>query len=429
MIASFVADGMESISDFLNLFDPDKSTAFKEISLHVAGKFPVKAAVPFKAATENEPEVAEVKAFTEAGKNLIISRVRTAWQEGIKAGEKAERDEANPPDVEAPMGKADVEWLDQSWCESHPWEQVPFMQATTRFRTRVFNELRLRALMLHTVEQAIEPVARDKPLLPVGPLMPERAALMMQTQPNRKRKVTCTLEYFAALRLLMGLYAYLGGYIVEYKREGAKAAEMMTFWVWGACLAYHDEVMMHTLAIRKLLNFDEDAILAWVRKRDEIIRMHMAYLVNQGVPGDIALNAAMVKFNFVWPSTDNEKLDHLAQDSLTTEEIIDRGLDQERAAAPHNAENEQARKRQRQERRQGASGGGGDGSSWPQRDGRGLWKVNTTPKGRSICGGFQTEVGCKKRNCPKEHVCAVIMGKNVVCGNKKHGACDHGKRR
>ena len=432
MINSLVMDGLESVTDFLNLFDADKSTAFKEIKNYVAAKFPIRVAQPYQAASEAHPERAAIQAFTEAEQNLLTSRVRTSWQEGMKSQEKEEKAEACPADIEAPMSKVDAERLQQNWWNKHSWEQVPFMQASTRFRTRVFNELRLLELMLHTVEQAIpqvtEPMVRDRQLLPVGPQIPGQSSLMMQTQPSRKRKVTCTLEYFAALRLLMGLYAYLGNYVVEYKTETGKV-EKLTFWTWEKCLAYHDDVMMHTLAIRGLLGHNEDAILNWVRKRDEIIRMHMAYWVNKGMPGDMALTTAMTKFSFAWSSTDSEKLDHLAQDSLTTDGSADRVLDRYQGGPPHNPGYEQPRKRQRQNQSAGSGSSRGGYGGFPVVEKGGRWKINTTPKGLSLCDAFQGKAGCQKYNCNKEHVCAVIMGPGgVVCGNRSHGACSHRER-
>ena len=171
-------------------------------------------------------------------------------------------------------------------------------------------------------------------------------------------------------------------------------------------------------------------------RRDEVVRMHVAFLINQTWPGDLALKASMQTFNFAWTSTGNEKLDHLAQDSLTT--AAGAGAVVRYDSPP--MEYEQDRKRQRGERGgrdrggergAGSAGSAGDGgAAWPQKDKAGRWKINTTPgKNRWVCGGFQTEDGCRKPGCIKEHVCAVIVAPGRICGRSDHGACNHGRNR
>ena len=102
MVESFMDDRLESVRDFLNLFSPGKATAGQEIKKHVEGKFPVQAGSPARPATDTTPLVPEVKEFTLPEQNLIVSRVRAAWQDATKAEANAEKAETAPPDVEAP---------------------------------------------------------------------------------------------------------------------------------------------------------------------------------------------------------------------------------------------------------------------------------------------------------------------------------------
>ena len=81
----------------------------------------------------------------------------------------------------------------------------------------------------------------------------------MNTLSPRHGKYTL-LEYFAALRLIMGTYAYCGGHTVTSKRSGNR----VTFFTWGATLGYADTALHKTLEIA----IPEHAKLAWIRKRD-----------------------------------------------------------------------------------------------------------------------------------------------------------------
>ena len=120
--------------------------------------------------------------------------------------------------------------------------------------------------------------------LPAGPANAV-ATLIYERERPQTRNVSTLLEYFAALRLLMGTYAYCGTHVVESKAE--KGTRVL-FFPWEVALGYADNALHKTLEV----NLPEQAKLKWIRARDERTRAEMAHLINEGHPGGEALLAA-----------------------------------------------------------------------------------------------------------------------------------------
>ena len=124
----------------------------------------------------------------------------------------------------------------------------------------------------------------------------------METSRRSNRQIATTLEYYSALRLLMGAYAYCGTHVVQASGEALlrEAPRHVQYFTLQRTLQYADEVMQFTIKI----SIPEAEKLAWMRRRDEQIRTEMAALMNDGRPGDEALQEAGSKYAHLWVMRD-----------------------------------------------------------------------------------------------------------------------------
>ena len=126
--------------------------------------------------------------------------------------------------------------------------------------------------------------------------------LLVQTHYPRRRVVEGSLEYISALRVVMGCYSYVGSFTVS--REGKN----LVFFPWQDALAYADSCMSQALIMGRKLK-SEGALVAWLRRRDELIRADMAARINdlsEELTGAEALAKAMEEHKHLWNMKDGE---------------------------------------------------------------------------------------------------------------------------
>ena len=121
--------------------------------------------------------------------------------------------------------------------------------------------------------------------------------LIWETAKPQKRVIRTPLEYAAALRLLMGTYAFCGTHMVESKAKPGNWVQMMP---WGDALAYADEVTEKVIKV----DLPESAKLSWMRARDEQTRADMATLINEEWPAVEALEKAREQQAHYWRMED-----------------------------------------------------------------------------------------------------------------------------
>ena len=153
----------------------------------------------------------------------------------------------------------------------------------------------------HMVEKAVTALQAKRPVeperLPVGP-PGATATLVVEREKPQTRSITTLLAYFAALRLILGTYAYCGTHWVESFEEKGK---MVEFFPWEVALGYVDDCMHKVLEVM----MPDVAKLAWLRMRDERTRAQMAHLINEGMPGGEALRAAWKSHAHLWDMQDH----------------------------------------------------------------------------------------------------------------------------
>ena len=130
----------------------------------------------------------------------------------------------------------------------------------------------------------------------------------------------------------MGTYAYVGAHTIE--RQG----KIVVWLPWEACLSYHDTVLMHTLAMRSRIP-SEQALLRWLRRRDELIRSDFAVNINEGMSGQDGFDSASAKHKHLWEMEDDSKAAPLVAETLSVEEVYDRGQKRQRGGDGSGAAN------------------------------------------------------------------------------------------
>ena len=243
----------------------------------------------------------------------------------------------------------------------------------------------------HTVEEAISSLQAKRPIepdrVPVGPAGCESVLIYERERPQT-RTINTVLEYIAALRLLVGVYAFCGTDMVSSK---VAPGSMVEFFGWEIALGYADNALHKVLEVA----IAESQKLGWLRRRDERTRAKMAHHINEGMPGGEALQLAWNENLYFWDMEDRAM------------------LVETRDEAPA------ARKRGRSRSR--------------PRPASGSQRAPVNPKGsrisgvdnnkRRICGTYNSKRGCNTP-CPNGllHVCSIIKPNGKVCEAKDHTA-------
>ena len=402
--------GLQKVQDFLSyVARKDYEAEWKAI---VEGAFPV---TPARDAGEG---VDAVVAFTLQDQRFVIAKMRTTYRIAMECLDEdatvraKQREDEVTADYEKPLDPATKEELADSWDRDQKWQPVPSMKAAPKFRNRVTRELRNGCVTNHPVEKAVTLLQAKRPVeperLPVIPGLSGESALVYEHVKPQTRHVHTLLEYFAALRLIMGTYAYSGSHIVTSKKTGNK----VTFFSWGATLGYADTALHKVLEIA----IPEHAKLAWIRKRDERTRGEMAHLINDGATGDEALAEAMEKHRYLWDMEDKSE-----------------AADFTSGGAPGAAPRSRSPRGASSSSKGGKAGGKGEAKRFYD----GVKMAQLDSKRQKICGAYTGKRGCGPEHlCPRKqrHTCSVLAPDGLACegrvGNPKHSAlsCPHMRR-
>ena len=403
---------LKKVSDLVSYVA--KSTFEEEWKEIVVGAFPVRAA---RAASDavmasgdvpgRETVVAD-PGFSVAQQRLLVSRMRTTHRCALTVEEDAAEDKAAAKkdqyeaDMEKPLdGETRTKYKDQ-WSHRHAWEPVPSMKGAPKLRNRVVREWQTLSMTNHTVEKAISSLQAKRPIeperLPVGPAGSD-AALIYERERPQTRTVNTVLEYVAALRLLVGVYAYCGTDLVP---SHAFPGTQVEFFSWESALGYADNALHKVLEVAIAEHFK----LRWLRLRDERTRAKMAHHINSGIPGGEALALAWSEHQHLWDM----------EDKVTLVETREETRDQ----PPR-------RQRSRSAQRNSSSNGQGKGNKNGNKNkGNHLDNIRTaqyTGDRRRICGAHNSKKGCRDP-CPRGemHVCNIYKPNGKVCEARDHGA-------
>ena len=167
----------EGLDDFLGTFTRGKYE--EEVEAVIKGYFKVK--TQGDAADLISPEL----------QRKFVARTRTAYAAALALRDNVESKDKDIADVEAPLGKEDLEQIDKSWKVLHPWKPIPSARACVQLLGRVFREFRTRKCVLHSVELAIsmevDKCIQESPLEPVGvPAGPGQPQLLADKAPDRR---------------------------------------------------------------------------------------------------------------------------------------------------------------------------------------------------------------------------------------------------
>lgn len=223
---------IESVADLIGYVEKEHFEA--ELRELIEGKFPVRPPVEARAAVAASDGIAASPAgladpgFDRGQQRILISRMRSTYRKacGVEKDEEddkeARRKETFEADMEKPIDTETRTRLKTNWNDRHGWQPVPSMKPGPKFRNRVVREFAGKCMTNHMVEKAITALQAKRPVepdrLPVGP-PGAPATLVVEREKPQTRTVTTLLTYFAALRLILGTYAYCGTHLVESSEE------------------------------------------------------------------------------------------------------------------------------------------------------------------------------------------------------------------
>ena len=406
-----IASMHDNLDDFLDSFQ--KATFETEIQAVIENRFKV---------TEDGPP--ENRISVELQRKLV-ARTRTTYAAALALREKTSQS-SDVADVDSPLGKEDLEQIDKSWKALNPWRPIPSIRACTQLLGRVFREINSKKFVLHPVELAIsmevDKCVQETAPEPVGPLAsPGHPQLLVRhAKQPRRRVITTTLEYISALRVLFFCYAYVGSFTVERPAKDGKSIMYIPFMPWGDALAYCDHCMnMAIIMGRRLCN--EQALISWLRRRDEMIRADMAHRINDlelRPTAAEALSSAMAEHKHMWMLKDGQHAEYFGEDQANalTEQL--------EGYAGSNSQTQQ--RGQKRPRDIPAKGDGKEG--WPRRHPNGKWICQYKSGDASfakICPKWNEGTCNKKAACSLgKHCCAVVVANGRPC-QKNHTALVH----
>ena len=416
VLQKFLKDDLKlhKISDLISYVA--KSTFEEEWKEIVAGAFPIRApraaaaAVPASDGVPAQAAVIEDPGFSMVDQRLLISRMRTTHRialtvEDDEAEDKAAaRKDQYEADMEKPLDEQTRKRYKNQWANRHAWEPVASMKGAPKLRNRVVREWQQLSMTNHTVEKCVSSLQAKRPVeperVPIGPTGGESALIYERERPQT-RAVHSLIEYIAALRLLMNVYAYCGTDLVPSQAVPGSTVE---FFSYEAAVGYADNALHKVLEVA----ISECAKLRWLRLRDERTRAKMGHYINQGMPGGEALALAWGEHQHLWDMEDRVAI-------VETREEVE--------AAPA-----------RRPRSRSANRSSGHGKGSKRKGGdvnnplHGVSVSQTDNKKRKICGGYNAKRGCR-HPCPQGqlHVCAVVKPDGRVCEDKRHSAfsCPH----
>ena len=392
--------GLKNIADLISY--TAKKTYEEEWKEIVAGAFPVRAPVAARDAVEAtedasaQPAVRADPGFTTADQRLLIGRMRTTARMAFTVEDDAAEDKAAArkeqyeADMEKPLDGETRARYKRQWGTRHGWEPVPSMKGAPKLRNRVVREWQTLSMTNHTVEKAISTLQAKRPIeperLPVGPAGAS-AALIYERERPQTRTVNTVLEYIAALRLLVGVYAYCGTDIVPSHVTPGSTVE---FFGWEVALGYADNALQKVLEVA----IAESAKLGWLRRRDERTRAKMAHHINQGMPGGEALTLAWNENLYFWDMEDRVMLGETRDEAAAKPPRRARSRSKPRAAS-------------------------GSNSGRHAMDGVRLSRTDN--KKRRLCPAYNSKKGCKSPcSFGFIHACNVVKPNGKVCEGKDH---------
>ena len=239
MLIDFIAElQIENIADLIGYVEQEHfEREWREI---IEGRFPVVAPVPFQPGIEAaegvaaRPAVEAVAGFESSAQRILVSRMRSTYRKALGA-EKDEMEnkalakkEALEADMEKPIDGETRTRLRTSWSTRHGWEPVASIKGAPKLRNRVVREFAGKCMTNHVVEKAVTALQAKHPVeperLPVGP-PGATATLLVERERPQTRVVSTLLAYFAALRVLLGTYAYCGTHKVESQEKPGAQVE------------------------------------------------------------------------------------------------------------------------------------------------------------------------------------------------------------
>ena len=376
---------------------------WKEI---IAGGFPLRPQVAARDAVEAtesaaaRPAVPADPGFGIADQRLLIGRMRTTARIAFTVEDDAAEDKAAArkeqyeADMEKPLDGETRARYKRQWTSRHGWEPVPSMRGAPKLRNRVVREWANLGMTNHTVEKAVSSLQAKRPIepdrVPVGPAGAQSVLIYERERPQT-RTVNTVLEYIAALRLLVGVYAFCGTDMVSSKKVPGTTVE---FFGWEIALGYADNALHKVLEVA----IAESQKLAWLRRRDERTRAKMAHHINQGMPGGEALQLAWQENLYFWDMEDRATLIETRDEKPAS---LKRG-----------------RSRSKPRAASGSKGGGQDLTSTIK------YAQFDNSKKRKLCGKYNSKSGACATPCRNGllHVCSVIKPNGKVCEAKDHGA-------
>ena len=169
----------------------------------------------------------------------------------------------------------------------------------------------------------------------------------------------------------------------------------------------------------------EGALVAWLRRRDELIRADMAARINDlsdELTGAEALAKAMEEHKHLWNMKDEEVAANTSWEigsTLVEQFTVPMHLETEADSSTN------SRKRRRIGQESDVV------KAWPRRHPDGRWVTQFKGGGNlpKLCVEFNAGRCTYGNKCKKGlHACGVMMGPSKLCMSKAHGACNHSGR-
>ena len=327
---------------------------------------------------------------------IMWARAKTLWRTCKQYVVKQEAPVVTA-DVDAPLDAVDAAELEKRYLDDYKIPMHIMLTPEDRLKGRVYREFKSKLHTLVKVEKCRSLFMAHRP--DASKVETITDALELRIKDGGVVLIRNHCDYFEGMRIRSNLYNWCGNWMTT-------AQDGMTHVKFSPPQVNNDYVD-EAFRASNLLECDDDARLAWLRRNDQATMAAMISLMRRGWTQGEALTQAKLEKAVEWRVSKQAQMQEEDEEGETYKKF-------RRPRPP----------------RQPYGGGKGDRES-RKGGGKGknkrvlqtnFIKTATHSKGKPICKGYN-DGRCKvaEGQCPKKmvHVCDALIG-GKVCGSKSH---------
>jgi hypothetical protein len=393
-LESFKREGVETLTDFANLYDQDEHTA------------------------ELKKKWLSIEQFAQL--RVHYSRLKSVWELANAVRDNIGKDlpstaQAVPVreemDWELPLTTSERDEMDKEWKKRYEIVVAHQLFPGEALRNRVWREFRKWTMTTTEIGKMKSTVMEHAPRVVYETPISDLLSLTSRTSADYSP--TDVVGYYWGLRVLAYAWGQAGNYMVDSKKNPGTQVLMMP---WADALNYADRFLQVAMSS----GLHQREVLHWAQTKDRLTRSMMAGHVRERWPAGEALEKALVDTASDWSTIKGQQVLGVHNAVAELGDLRHTG-----GSSKGGGKRQRSRSRGRDQDRPAK----GDRKGGDQRKVGNV--ANMTKDKKRLCGAFNSKKGCKQHagKCPNGmHACGYITSADGrVCMQQGHGYAGHRK--